>query len=99
MNKKIPTLLLPSGECTESSSDENIHECIRDMNIKYNIKPNNNNKYDKTISTASSSDLKFYNKLYHYKKNLAKRNIEFFMTDTDLIDINNDNSNPLQLRI
>lgn len=44
-------------------------------------------------------DLEYYNKLYKYKKNLEKRDIVFYLSDNDLIDIHNDKSDILYLRI
>jgi hypothetical protein len=48
---------------------------------------------------ANPKELEMYNKMYIYKKNLENRNIVFYITDKDLIELNNDKSEVLYLRI
>lgn len=94
----LPMLNLPKISedkilISDSSSDEDIiHDVINNMHIKTDLK-----KLNEQISTPS--ELKYDNRLYKYKKELACRNIEFIMNETDLIKCHNDKSEMLYLQI
>ncbi|SRR5258708_23703922 len=89
MKHNIPKLNI--SNLSESSSEEG-NSVISNMTIKYkNITPNN---------FTNSDELKYYNKIFSYKKSLALREIHYYMTDEDLIALShNDNQDPLYLRI
>lgn len=76
----------------DSISDDTMHDCIKNMYIKYNHKKSNN-------QITSADELRNEYKLYRYKMELASRNIEFFMTEEDLKKCHYDSSGILPLQI
>ena len=87
---KIPEDSIPISE--SSSDDDIIHEAINNMHIRTDLK-----KAHEQISTPR--ELKCDNRLYKYKKELACRNIEFIMTESDLRKCHSDQSETLYLQI
>lgn len=76
-----------------SREESNNNPIINSINIT-----SKNNNQDSNIF-IKPKDLEYYNKLYKYKKNLEKRDIVFYLSDNDLIDIHNDKSEILYLKI
>lgn len=70
------------------SSDDGIHECISHIHVDYDAR-----------KSVSPEQLKYYNKLYQYKKDLANRQIQFHIKDQDLIALHHDTSETLHLSI
>jgi hypothetical protein len=89
----LPKLSEDPVPISDSSSDEDIiHDMINNMHIKTDFK-----KLNEQIS--SPSELKYDSRLYKYKKELACRNIEFIMNQSDLIKCHNDKSGIIYLQI
>ena len=76
---------------SEEEEDIDCKNIIKTVHIKYD------NKNDRFMT--NHKDLEFYNKLYRYKKKLEERDIIFYITDKDLIDLHNDDSDVLYLRL
>ena len=75
-----------------SSNDDIIHEVINNMHIKTDLKKTNE-------QIVTPRELKCDNRLYKYKKELACRDIEFIMTESDLRKCHNNHSETLYLQI
>ena len=89
----LPTLNLSKfSDINSSSDDEVIHNVINNMHIKTDLRKSSD-------QIATSSELKYDNRLYKYKKELANRDIEFIMTETDLKKCHSDQSEVLYLQI
>ncbi len=79
-----------SGSCDET---EKIYtNIIKNINVKYE---NKNNEQ----ATTNFKDLELLNEIYECKLNLEKRKIIPYITDSDLIKLNKDNSEILYLRL
>ena len=83
-----------SSESCDSSDDsqKNKLHLIKSMHIK------SENEYGEIIMT-SPNDLELYDNLYTCKKNLEYRKIIYYITDNDLIELNNDESETLYLML
>lgn len=67
--RKVPILNIPN--LSDSSEDDVLHECIRNINILYEQLENQ--------IIINSDELKYYNKLYDYKKKLSKKIFHFIL--------------------
>jgi len=81
-----------ASDSVSSSEEEYNNEIIKNMYIKFE---NARNEYVIT----HPKDLEYYNKLYECKRKLDEKNLVFYINDMDLIELSNDKSNIIHLRI
>jgi hypothetical protein len=81
-----------ASDSVSSSEEEYNNEIIKNMYIKFE---NARNEYIIT----HPKDLEYYNKLYECKRKLDEKNLVFYINDMDLIELSNDKSNIIHLRI
>lgn len=93
-NKRVPTLTIPDmrSDSITSSDEESPNDIIKNMHIKFG-----NARSEQII--AHPKDLEYYNKLFECKRKLAEKNIIFYIGDKDLIELANDKSETLYLKI
>jgi hypothetical protein len=92
LTKYISSSDSPGSKLSDSSSEDVIHECINNMDIRYEVKKSND-------YVITSDELKYEQKLYKYKKELARRNIKLIISEEDLKKCHKDNSEILYLRL
>lgn len=84
---KVPKLNLELLEKEEVVK----HEWIKNINLSYN---------SKTLNTLTNSEeLKYFNILYKYKINLANKNLNIYLSDDDLISLNNNTNSVINLQL
>lgn len=86
--EKVPKLCLS----TFISEEEEVkNEWLKNINVMYNVKFMNN--------FTNAEELKYYNKLYEYKLKLANKDIMLHLSDEDLIQLNQNDTNIIHLQL